>query len=71
MGEDPNLTTKWRNEFGANFRLRGLFGISELHTSDIKAVNHIVSRPEIYQKPPANRAMAELLLGKGILGSAP
>ncbi|KAF7369540.1 hypothetical protein MVEN_00283900 [Mycena venus] len=42
MGEDPNLTTKWRNQFGANFRLRGLFGISELHTSDIKAVNHIL-----------------------------
>jgi len=67
IGEDPHLTTKWRNEFGANFRFKGLFSISELHTSDLKAINHIVARSEIYQKAASNRASAQLLLGKGIL----
>ncbi|KAJ7888861.1 cytochrome P450 [Mycena olivaceomarginata] len=67
IGADPNLTNKWRNEFGANFLFSGLFSISELHTSDLKAVNHIVARPEIYQKAASNRASAQLLLGKGIL----
>ncbi|KAF7369399.1 hypothetical protein MVEN_00268900 [Mycena venus] len=67
MGEDPNLTTKWRNEFGANFRFRGLFSTSELHTSDLKAINHIVARADIYRKPPSNRASLRLLLGKSIL----
>jgi hypothetical protein len=79
---DPNLTNKWRSEFGANFLFSGLFSvcntslcsqnsflicrqISELHTSDLKAVNHIVARPEIYQKAASNRASAQLLLGKG------
>ncbi|KAF7341386.1 Cytochrome P450 [Mycena venus] len=55
MAEDARLTTKWRNEFGPNFRFKGLFSISELHTSDIKAINHIVSKPEIYQKPTSMR----------------
>ncbi|KAJ7817689.1 cytochrome P450 [Mycena olivaceomarginata] len=67
MVEDPNLTTKWRNEFGANFRFRGLFSTSELHTSDLKAVNHIVARADIYRKPPSIRASLRLLLGKSIL----
>ncbi|KAJ7714562.1 cytochrome P450 [Mycena olivaceomarginata] len=55
IGADPNLTNKWRSEFGANFLFSGL-SISELHTSDLKAVNHIVARPEIYQKAASNRA---------------
>ncbi|KAJ7695885.1 cytochrome P450 [Mycena olivaceomarginata] len=57
----------WRNEFGANFRFRGLFSTSGLHTSDLKAVNHIVARADIYHKPPSIRANLRLLLGKSIL----
>ncbi|KAJ7759788.1 cytochrome P450 [Mycena maculata] len=67
MREDPHLTTKWRTEFGANFRFKGLFSISELHTSDLKAINHIVTRAEIYQRTPSLRTSLQLLLGKGIL----
>ncbi|KAF7358136.1 hypothetical protein MVEN_00861700 [Mycena venus] len=67
MADDPHLTTKWRSEFGANFVFSGLFSISELHTSDLKAINHIVARPEIYQKPPSLLNYTELLIGKGVL----
>ncbi|KAF7345835.1 hypothetical protein MVEN_01605000 [Mycena venus] len=67
MADDPHLTTKWRSEFGANFLFSGLFSISELHTSDLKAINHVVARPEIYQKAPSMLMDAEILLGKGIL----
>ncbi|KAJ7807570.1 hypothetical protein B0H14DRAFT_2609575 [Mycena olivaceomarginata] len=38
--------------------------ISELHTSDLKAINHIVARAEIYQKAPSMLIDAEILLGK-------
>ncbi|KAJ7343735.1 cytochrome P450 [Mycena albidolilacea] len=67
MMEDPYLTAKWRREFGSTFRFKGLFSISELHTADIKAVNHIVTRADIYQKTPSALNSAQNLLGKGIL----
>ncbi|KAF8190974.1 cytochrome P450 [Mycena galopus ATCC 62051] len=67
MAEDSYLTSKWRNQFGATFIFHGLFSLSELHTTDIKAINHVVNRSEIYQKAPTLLAGTELLLGRGIL----
>ncbi|KAF7333878.1 Cytochrome P450 [Mycena venus] len=67
MAEDARLTSKWRNEFGPNFRFKGLFSISELHTSDLKAINHIVSKPEIYQKSTFIRNFTRRLVGNGVL----
>ncbi|KAJ7444444.1 cytochrome P450 [Mycena latifolia] len=68
MASDAHLTEKWRNEFGANFQFKGLFSISELHSSDIKAVNHIITHSSIYQRVPFNLDDARRVLGKGILG---
>ncbi|KAJ7498084.1 cytochrome P450 [Mycena galericulata] len=67
MADDASLTAKWRNEFGRTFCLKGLFSISELHSSDIKAVNHIVSNSSIYQKATFTRDVGSRLLGKGLL----
>ncbi|KAF7328718.1 Cytochrome P450 [Mycena venus] len=67
MMEDPNLTDKWRNEFGATFLFKGVFGISELHTSDIKTINHIFSKSAVYQRAPFARANSSQLTGNGIL----
>ncbi|KAJ7687494.1 cytochrome P450 [Mycena rosella] len=68
MATDPHLTEKWRQEFGANFRFRGLFSVSELHTSDIKAINHIVNNSSIYRKAAFSLESANHLMGRGILG---
>ncbi|KAK7000537.1 cytochrome P450 [Favolaschia claudopus] len=67
MGDDAYLTTKWRAQYGPIFRFRGPFSMNELHTSDIKSVNHIVTNPAIYQKPKTMLASAAHLLGGGIL----
>ncbi|KAJ7618814.1 hypothetical protein DFH06DRAFT_1362292 [Mycena polygramma] len=67
MADDAGLTQRWRDEFGANLRFKGLFGISELHTSDVKAINHIVTNSSSYQKAPSARFTAQRLLGRGIL----
>ncbi|KAJ7241330.1 hypothetical protein B0H12DRAFT_1133709 [Mycena haematopus] len=66
MGDDAYLTSKWREQFGGTFRFNGLFSTSELHTTDIKAVTHVVTRPDIYQKAEAMRTSSELLLGRGM-----
>ncbi|KAJ7480948.1 cytochrome P450 [Mycena latifolia] len=68
MADDALLTEKWSNEFGPNFQFRGLFNIRELYTSDIKAVNHIVTNSTIYQKAPFIVKNARRTFGKGILG---
>ncbi|KAJ7735831.1 cytochrome P450 [Mycena maculata] len=67
MADDATLTSKWRSKFGPNFRFHGLFSISELHSSDIKAVNHIITNSSIYQKAPFTRTNTKRLFGGGIL----
>ncbi|KAK7037870.1 cytochrome P450 [Favolaschia claudopus] len=67
MMANANLMNRWREEFGATFRFRGLFSISELHTSDIKAINHIFSKSAVYRRAPSARESSRGLSGDGIL----
>ncbi|KAJ7686344.1 cytochrome P450 [Mycena rosella] len=68
MADNPQLAPQWRNEFGPNFLFRGLFSVNELHTADIKAINHIVTNSSIYQRSPSNRDAFTRVVGKGIFG---
>ena len=38
----------------------------EIHTSDIKAVNYIVTNGAIFQKLPSNLDVSQDLLGNGV-----
>ncbi|KAJ7447527.1 cytochrome P450 [Mycena galericulata] len=69
MAQEVGLTDKWRHEFGATFRFWGLFSISELHVSDIKAINHIISNSNVYRRAPFARARSSRLTGDGILSA--
>ncbi|KAJ7302399.1 cytochrome P450 [Mycena albidolilacea] len=64
---DPQLTDRWREEFGPTFKFKWLFSTSELYTSDIKALTHIVNNGAIYRRAPSFRSITAMLLGKGIL----
>ncbi|KAJ7268576.1 cytochrome P450 [Mycena rebaudengoi] len=67
MADDAYLTDKWRQQYGPNFQLRGLFNVRELHTSDLKALNHIFTNGTLYQKPEPVLANAVRLVGKGLV----
>ncbi|KAJ7664256.1 cytochrome P450 [Mycena rosella] len=67
MANNPQLVCEWRNEFGRNFLFKGVLSINELHTSDIKALNHIVSKSSVYQRAPANRDIFMRVVGRGVL----
>ncbi|KAJ7434100.1 cytochrome P450 [Mycena galericulata] len=67
MMDDASLPAQWRSEFGRTFRFKGLFSISELHSSDIKAVNHIISKSAIYRRAPSTRDFVKRLVGSGLL----
>ncbi|KAJ6565538.1 cytochrome P450 [Mycena vulgaris] len=67
MGDNAQLISKWRSEFGRTFRFKSVFGISELHTSDVKAINHILANGTIYRRVPFRRDHMKRILGNGIL----
>ncbi|KAJ7230274.1 cytochrome P450 [Mycena pura] len=67
MAKDPRLADKWRAEFGANFRFRSLFSVSELHTSDLKALNYILTNGTMYQVSSVALAVRKNLFGTSLL----
>ncbi|KAF7342579.1 hypothetical protein MSAN_02014600 [Mycena sanguinolenta] len=67
LQDDSHLTLRWAEQFGRTFLFHGLFSTTELHTTDIKAITHVVSRPDIYQKSTAMRASTEIIIGRGVL----
>ncbi|KAJ7899843.1 cytochrome P450 [Mycena leptocephala] len=69
MGDNTQLISKWRSELGRTFRFKSLFGTNELHTSDIKAINHVLANGTIYRyrRVPFRRDHMRRILGNGIL----
>ncbi|KAF7293830.1 hypothetical protein HMN09_01178900 [Mycena chlorophos] len=67
MANDPGITARWRAMYGPNFVFHGLLSANELHTSDLKALNHIIAHHEIYQRATINRDVSRRLFGEGIL----
>ncbi|KAJ7609506.1 cytochrome P450 [Roridomyces roridus] len=63
---DFDLPSKWRAQFGRTFRFRGLFSVSELHTSDLKALHHVLNDSIVYRKAPFQRESVRRLLGDGV-----
>ncbi|KAJ7065420.1 cytochrome P450 [Mycena amicta] len=67
MGDDPLLMDKWRAQYGPFFKFRSLFNLSNLYTSDPKALTHILYKTDIYQKAPNTRHNAERFFGNCII----
>ncbi|KAJ7470187.1 cytochrome P450 [Mycena galericulata] len=66
MTDDTELTEKWRNEFGRTFKFNDLFSISHFHTTDVKALTHILCNSSIYQRTTTDRALIRRLFGDGM-----
>ncbi|KAF7296777.1 hypothetical protein MIND_00908400 [Mycena indigotica] len=67
MTLDARRASEWREEYGATFMFHGLLSIPELHTSDIKALNHIITHSEIYQRADSERDGLHRFVGEGLL----
>ncbi|KAJ7453487.1 cytochrome P450 monooxygenase [Mycena latifolia] len=69
LQNDPQLTKKWRDQFGATFQFRDLFNARMLYTADPIAIDHILKHHVIYQKRSVVRpARNNRLIGQGLLG---
>ncbi|KAJ7258932.1 cytochrome P450 [Mycena rebaudengoi] len=67
MVDEAPVTTRWREEFGPHFQFRDLLNKRELYTSDIKAINHIVTNTNLYGKGPVAIRSLKSLVGNGII----
>ncbi|KAJ7191866.1 cytochrome P450 [Mycena pura] len=65
--QNHSVTDKWREEFGANYQIRGLFNRRQLYTTDTRALTHILVNDDIYQKGHVSHKIVTSLLGNGLL----
>ncbi|KAJ6462437.1 cytochrome P450 [Mycena sanguinolenta] len=65
--EDLGLQERWFQEYGRTSKFHRFFGKTTLHTSDTKAIHHILSNTHIYQKSEASRFGLGRVVGPGIL----
>ncbi|KAJ7106475.1 cytochrome P450 [Mycena crocata] len=67
ISDDALLMDKWRREFGPIFQFKRLFSVRELHTADTKAISHIITHSDVYQKLPIAPYSVKQFMGEGIL----
>ncbi|KAJ7500556.1 cytochrome P450 [Mycena galericulata] len=69
--EDLGLQEGWVQTYGRTLKfhqfLKGQQGRPQLFTTDTKALHHILSRTDIYQKPPGARITLGSIVGPGVL----
>ncbi|KAJ6528626.1 cytochrome P450 [Mycena vulgaris] len=57
----------WTAQYGRTVRINTFLGFSQLFTSDTKAVQHIISNSDLYQKPAMRRYFLGRVVGPGVL----
>ncbi|KAF8452196.1 cytochrome P450 [Boletus edulis BED1] len=65
--EDGTLFETWVKEYGDTLRFIGLFNNSQLFTLDKRAVHHILTHTDVYQKAPEARTALGRIFGEGLL----
>ncbi|KII91538.1 hypothetical protein PLICRDRAFT_156698 [Plicaturopsis crispa FD-325 SS-3] len=66
--EDPAVVhERWVQKYGQTFKYTGFGGINHLFTLDTKALSHILSHADTYQKSKAMRYNLSRIVGPGLL----
>ncbi|KAJ6549830.1 cytochrome P450, partial [Mycena capillaripes] len=65
--DGAGLQENWVNLYGRTLKYPHFFGFSRLYTVDSKALNHVLTNPNIYQRPPHAQYLLSLIVGPGIL----
>ncbi|CAK5276988.1 unnamed protein product [Mycena citricolor] len=63
----PEQGDQWRKRYGETFMAKGLFWVNDLHTTDLKAVSHVLSHASLYSRTPEFVASLSRILGEGLL----
>ncbi|KAF8144317.1 cytochrome P450 [Mycena galopus ATCC 62051] len=65
--ESNGLEERWFREYGRTSKFHRFFSRTAIHTSDTKAMQHILTNTHIYQKSEAARFNLGRIVGPGIL----
>ncbi|KAF9268376.1 cytochrome P450 [Marasmius fiardii PR-910] len=65
--EKASVANKWLEKYGRVFKIWVLFGSQEVYLTDLKAMNHVLNNPDIYEKPDHVRYMLGRITGQGLL----
>ncbi|KAJ7458543.1 cytochrome P450 [Mycena latifolia] len=65
--QDSGLAERWVAEYGHTIKVHLVFGLSQLYTTDAKALHHVLTHTAIYQKSEQQREALGRIVGPGIL----
>ncbi|KAL0571708.1 hypothetical protein V5O48_010248 [Marasmius crinis-equi] len=65
--EKGDLAQQWAEKYGKTMRIRGLFGMSMIWTSDCKLISHVLKNDEDFQKNTGQRFSLSRIVGSGVL----
>ncbi|TFY74216.1 hypothetical protein EWM64_g9797, partial [Hericium alpestre] len=61
------LHEKWLDKYGPVIKYKGFLNLDRVLTLDLRAINHVLSHPMIYEKPEQVRRSLGEFLGQGLL----
>ncbi|CAK5269545.1 unnamed protein product [Mycena citricolor] len=63
----PETGDQWRERYGQTFMAKGIFGADDLHTTNVKAVAHILRHGSLYPRTPEFLSILTHIFGAGLL----
>ncbi|KAH7910376.1 cytochrome P450 [Hygrophoropsis aurantiaca] len=64
---EKDTLSKWSKKYGGTFRYKSFFKQDALFTMDDRALNHVLTHVNDYEKPEQARYILGRILGKGVL----
>ncbi|KDQ54074.1 hypothetical protein JAAARDRAFT_38679 [Jaapia argillacea MUCL 33604] len=64
--ENSTLHEEWVAEYGHTLKYKGMFNLDRIVTTDLRAIQHVLSQ-SIYERPPEARFTLARILGEGLL----
>ncbi|KAJ7099283.1 cytochrome P450 [Mycena belliarum] len=64
---ENSVLEQWIRQYGPTLKYTGFFGRTRLYTTDTKALNHVLTNTNIYEKPAPSRYHLARVVGPGVL----
>ncbi|QRV80086.1 cytochrome P450 family protein [Ceratobasidium sp. AG-Ba] len=67
--QNSSIWEEWTEKYGKNVRYWGFLGSSQLSTTDMRAINFVLSQPTMFPKSERARKLLARILGAGLLSA--
>ncbi|KAI0349610.1 cytochrome P450 [Trametes cingulata] len=66
-GDRAVVLERWAQTYGPVFKYKGFFNVDRIHTTDLKALNYILTHSEEFEKSEQTRRTLARSMGRGLL----